>query len=81
MFEAIRRKFVGAWREVRSRGFVSLFFFELIVVTLGVLLAQGVADWDNRQSQFAEMEEARARADLEMGDAAAVSQAWKRLGP
>lgn len=81
MFEAVRRKLVGAWSELRERGLVTLFFFELTVVTLGVILAQGVAEWAGNRSEFAAMERARARADLEMGDAAAVGQLWKDLGP
>ena len=43
MFEAIRRKLIGAWRDLRSRGLITLFFFELLVVTLGVILAQAAA--------------------------------------
>ena len=81
MFEAIRRKLIGAWRDLRSRGLVTLFFFELLVVTLGVLLAQAVADWAANRKDIAAMEKARARADLEMGDAAFVAQLWKKLGP
>ena len=81
MFEAIRRKLVGAWRHLRERDLVTLFFFELTVVTLGVVLAQGVAEWAGDRSDLAAMERARARADLEMGDAAAVGQLWQRLAP
>mgnify|MGYP003575394822 CR=1 FL=1 len=81
LFEAIRRKLVGAWRDLRSRGLVTLFFFELPVVTLGVILAQAVADWAANREDMAAMEKARARANLEMGDAAFVAQLWKKLGP
>ena len=81
LFEAIRRKLVGAWRDLRSRGLVTLFFFELLVVTLGVILAQAVADWAANREDMAAMEKARARANLEMGDAAFVAQLWKKLGP
>lgn len=81
MFEAIRRKLIGAWRGLRARGLVTLFFFELLVVTLGVLLAQGVADWAGKREELAAMEKARSRADLEMGDAAFVAQLWRQLGP
>lgn len=81
VFEAIRKKLVGAWRDLRSRGLVTLFFFELLVVTLGVLLAQAVADWAANREDMAAMEKARARANLEMGDAAFVAQLWKKLGP
>ena len=81
MFEAIRRKLIGAWHDLRSRGLVTLFFFELLVVTLGVILAQAVADWAANREEVAAMEKARARADLEMADAAFVAQLWKTLGP
>lgn len=81
MFEAIRRVLIGAWRDLRARGLIALFFFELFVVTLGVVLAQGVADWAGNRDKLAAMEKARSRADLEMGDAAFVSQTWRQLGP
>lgn len=81
MFEAVRTKLIGAWQEVRARGFVGLFFFELLVVTLGVLLAQEIADSSNRRGDVAAMEKAKARADLEMGDAAMVGRLWSALGP
>ena len=58
VFEAIRKKLVGAWRDLRSRGLVTLFFFELLVVTLGVLLAQAVADWAANREDMAAMEKA-----------------------
>lgn len=44
MFEAVRSRLVGAWRDLHARGLPSLFLFELVVVTLGVLLAQALAD-------------------------------------
>lgn len=81
MFEAIRRKLIGAWRDLRSRGLVALFFFELLVVTVGVILAQAAADWAQNRDDLNAMEKARARADLEMGDAAFVAQLWRTLGP
>lgn len=81
MFEAVRRVLIGAWRNLRSRGLVALFFFELLVVTLGVLLAQGVADWAGNRQELSAMERARSRADLEMGDAAFVAELWRQLGP
>ena len=81
MFEAIRRKLIGAWRDLRSRGLVALFFFELLVVTVGVILAQAAADWAQNRDDLNAMEKARARSDLEMGDAAFVAQLWRTLGP
>lgn len=80
MFEAVRARFVGAWHQIKSRGFVGLFFFELLVVTLGVLLAQEIADRANHRKELAAMEAAKARADLEMGDAAMVGRLWGKLG-
>lgn len=81
MFEAVRAKLIGAWQEVRERGFVSLFVFELLVVTLGVLLAQEIADSADQLEEVAAMEKAKARADLEMGDAAMVGRLWVTVGP
>ena len=67
MFEAIRNRLVGAWKDLRSRGLVSLFFFELVVVTLGVLLAQGLADWSSQRQAMAQMEDVRDRIRERLG--------------
>ena len=79
MFEAIRSKLVGAWKDLRSRGLVTLFFFELVVVTLGVLIAQGVSDWAGERAADRAMEEARSRAHLDIGSAARETLEWDRL--
>ena len=70
MFKAIRSRLVGAWTDLRSRGLVTLFFFELFVVTLGILLAQGLADWASDRADNREMEAARERAFRDIGSAA-----------
>lgn len=80
MFEAVRARLIGAWHTIKERGFVGLFFFELFVVTLGVLLAQAIADRAGHRDELAGMEEAKARADLEMADAAMVGRLWAVLG-
>ncbi len=81
MFEAIRSKCVGAWSALRSRGLVTLFFFELVVVTLGILLAQGLADWESDRSANRDMEAARLRAFREIGGAAYNVRWWSDVSP
>lgn len=44
MFAAVRERLVGAWRRVREGSLAKLFVFEFVVVLLGVLAAQWVAD-------------------------------------
>lgn len=81
MFEAIRSRLVCAWRDLRERGLVTLFFFELIVITLGVLLAQGLADWAGEREADRAMEEVRSHAYLQIGEAAQDTLHWDELRP
>lgn len=81
MFAAIREKLVGAWVKLRQGSLAKLFVFEFVVVMLGVLAAQWVADEARERADFRDMEEARARADLEMADAAYVAQGWTLVAP
>ncbi|MCM8558119.1 hypothetical protein [Sphingomicrobium sediminis] len=81
MFAAIRQKLTGAWKRLREGSLAKLFVFEFIVVLLGVLAAQWVADWARERDAMATMEEARARADLELADAGAVANIWQLVAP
>jgi hypothetical protein len=66
MFKLIRAKFENSWDGARVYRLVGLFLFEFVVVLLGVLAAQAVADWgdDRRLARDAEsqFQEARAQA-------------------
>jgi hypothetical protein len=66
MFEAVRSRLVAAWKDLHARGLPSLFLFELVVVTLGVLLAQAVAGWAARQSAFDDMETVKTELDSDI---------------
>ena len=81
MFAAIRSKLAGAWTDLRSRGLVTLFFFELVVITLGILLAQGLADWASDRAADREMEAARERALRDIGSAAYNINLWSDVSP
>jgi len=81
MFEAIRSKAMGAWKDLQSRKVVRLFVFELLVVTLGILLAQALADWANDRAAMRDMEVARANAREDLGQAMLTMQQWRRLRP
>ena len=81
MFEAIRAKLIGAWKEIRSKGLVTLFFFELLVVTLGVLLAQKIADLSEEREAYREMEAERQVALDALRDSMTYVIGWKVVIP
>ena len=81
MFEAIRSKLVGAWRGLRSRGLVSLFLFELVVVTLGVLAAQGLAAWVGERALQNEVEKEAERLRFEASRARHTADVWQAALP
>lgn len=81
MFEAIRSKLVGAWKDLHARGLPSLFLFELIVVTLGVLLAQAVAEWAGERAEERRMKDAIERARVDLAEAMWVSEAYALVQP
>ncbi|WP_162888197.1 hypothetical protein [Sphingomonas mesophila] len=58
-----------------------LFAFEFVVVVLGVLTAQAVADWSNDRAARAEMRASRERADSEIAFMSAVATAYARTIP
>jgi hypothetical protein len=77
MFRAIR----SWWRGGRGKVTARLFLFELCVVVLGVLIAQGLANFAQRQSDYANMEEERSRALYELESAHQVVRAWSAAVP
>lgn len=81
MFEAIRSRLVGAWKDLHQRGLPSLFIFELVVVTLGVLLAQSIADWAERRSAFARMEAERVEILEELERNLGTATLWRAALP
>lgn len=81
MFAAVREKLVGAWRKLREGSLAKLFVFEFVVVMLGVLAAQAVADWAERRNAIARMEEER-RAFLEVfARIVPIAEGWKVAAP
>lgn len=77
MFRAVRHWWAGGHGKVTAR----LFVFELVVVILGVLIAQGLANWVSDRGALTRMEESRARALREMADNLAYGQAWRVAVP
>jgi hypothetical protein len=60
---------------------VRLFLFELCVVVMGVLIAQGLTNFAQRRSAFAHMEEERSRALYELESAHQVIRSWSAALP
>ena len=81
MFAAVREKLLGAWRKLREGSLAKLFVFEFVVVMLGVMAAQGVADWAEKRNAIARMEEER-RAFLEVfSRIVPIAEGWKVAAP
>ena len=81
MFAAIRETLMGAWQRLRKGSLAKLFLFELVVVTLGVLIAQGIADWARERDAITDMEEVRAQARRDIALSMTHAEAWNRLLP
>jgi len=77
MFHAVRQWWSGGRGKVTAR----LFLFELVVVTLGVMLAQGLSDWNSNRSIQRQVEEERARLDFEVGRSYQAALVWKAAIP
>ncbi|MEP7315833.1 MAG: hypothetical protein ABI667_03975 [Sphingomicrobium sp.] len=76
MFQAIRENMTRTLSGIDRRKLVGLFLFEFMVVLLGVLVAQWVADWAEERSDLAVMERAKSRMDDEISSAMANAQGW-----
>lgn len=72
MFHAMRQWWAGGSGKVTAR----LFLFEFVVVVLGVLVAQAVAEWAGRRSDVAAMERAKVRLDRDVRIGRATVEAW-----
>lgn len=81
MFEAVRSRLIGAWRILHARGMPSLFLFEFVVVLLGVLAAQWLAEWSNDRQAAGAMEDARARLDRELSMTLPTMGIWAKAIP
>jgi hypothetical protein len=77
MFRAIRN-----WRfSGKARHWVGLFAFEFVVVVLGVLTAQAVADWSRNRAAMRDMLANKGRADAQIAFLAGTSIAYGRVIP
>lgn len=81
MFQAVRSRLIGAWRSLHSKGLVTIFFFELLVVTLGVLLAQNIADWAEERAAMADLELAHERIRKELSHDLGKANIWRASLP
>lgn len=72
MFQTVRRWWTGGRGKITAR----LFLFEFVVVVLGVLVAQWVADWARERSDLAVMEQARKRMQRDIAQGATNVRAW-----
>ena len=73
MFQTVRHW----WGSGRGRITARLFLFELFVVVVGVLIAQALAGYVQRQSDLARMETERSRVRYELTSAHSVFQSWR----
>jgi hypothetical protein len=65
----------------KARHLAGLFAFEFVVVVLGVLTAQAVADWSRNRTAQREMLANKERADAQIAFLAATSIAYGRVIP
>ena len=72
MFQAVRRW----WRSGRRKNATRLFLFEFLVVVVGVLTAQGLADWVSERSEARAVRAENARIRYEIGRARQNARVW-----
>ena len=77
MFQTVRHW----WDRGRGKVTARLFVFELLVVVIGVLIAQGLANWVAREKSDEEMTEARARIVHEQSANLAIAVSWRAAIP
>lgn len=77
MFQAVRQWWQGGRGKLTAR----LFAFELVVIIVGVLIAQGLANWVSTRNAFGQMEDSRNRIRLQLADGFAKAQAWQVAAP
>lgn len=81
MFGNVRRNFGDTWRGLRERGTVRLFAFEFVVVLLGVLAAQALANWAGERERNAQADKGIARMQLELAQARDSVAIWQVAVP
>lgn len=77
MFGAIR----NWWFDGRRRKLAGLFAFEFAVVMLGVLAAQGLADWAEDRGAQRRLDVALERIRRDAGYNMAAAEAWQKSSP
>ena len=73
MFRTVRHW----WADGSGKVTVRLFVFELFVVVVGVLIAQMLAGYVQRQADLARMETERSRIRYELTSAHSIFQTWR----
>ena len=73
MFQTVRHW----WGSGRGKLTARLFLFELLVVVIGVLIAQMLAGYVQRQADLATMETERSRIRYELTSAHSIFQTWR----
>lgn len=88
MFKAVRDRIFGvghriaaSWRELRAKGMVTLFLFEFSVVLLGVLAAQGLANWFRERDARQRMTNVVAQLDRDVASAHHYALIWNAAIP
>ena len=69
------------WDSGRGNVTARLFLFELLVVVVGVLIAQSLANYFETRSDLARMESERSRIRYELTTAHAAFQSWRAAAP
>ena len=77
MFRTVRHW----WADGSGKVTVRLFLFELLVVVIGVLIAQGLAGYAQTRADFARMESERSRVRDELTSAHSALQTWQAAIP
>lgn len=77
MFQAVRHWWTGGRGKVTAR----LFAFEFVVVLLGVLVAQWVADWAGDRTAHERLDLAIVRLDRDIESNLHSAEAWQRTLP
>lgn len=77
MFRIVR----NWWHSGRGKVTLRLFLFELLVVTLGVMLAQGISNWVGARQQQDQVVKEANRLRFEAARARHVSKVWRAAIP
>ena len=69
------------WSNGKAQHLIGLFAFEFVVIVLGVLTAQAVADWSRDRAAQRDMLANKERADAQIAKMAATAIAYDRVIP